>query len=166
MAYSKDKITEVRKLYVLERQSLEIASQLAGVSYGTAQRWKNSAKEMGEDWDKLRTAHTMKSNDMEELGIKILNNLVTVFDSSMAQMEKNPDMDAEMKVKLLASMADSYVKSTSAIQKSMPSVSKLAVAMLTMELFSKHIQQHKPELLAEFVNLIDSFGEVLDKELK
>ena len=76
MAYGKEKINEVRKLYVFDRQSLEIASQLVGVSYGTAQRWKNQAKADGDDWEKQRTAQTMRSNDMEELGVKIMNNLV------------------------------------------------------------------------------------------
>lgn len=166
MAYGKDKINEVRKLYVFDRQSLEIASQLAGVSYGTAQRWKNTARSNGEDWDKLRTAQTMRSNDTEELGIKILNNLVIVFDSAMEQIEKNPEMDAEVKVKLLASMADSYVKSTSAIQKSLPSVSKLAVAFEVLEKFKDYVMQNAPEIAPKFAEMIVPFGEMMEKELK
>jgi hypothetical protein len=38
MAYGKEKIDEVRKLYVVDRFSLDKASDFANVSYATAQR--------------------------------------------------------------------------------------------------------------------------------
>ena len=89
MAYGKEKIDEVRKLYVVDRFSLDKASDFANVSYATAQRWKNQAKANGDDWDKIRATQTMRSHAIEELGMRILNHLEIVFESaSMPSVSK------------------------------------------------------------------------------
>lgn len=166
MAYGKDKIDEVRKLYVFDRFSLDKASDFANVSYATAQRWKNQAKAQGDDWDKLRTARTMANGDIEELSTQIMANFVVTFKSAMEQIQDNFEIDPEKKVKLLASVSDSYVKAVAANQKTMPEVSKLAVAYQVVEMLSKYIAEHKPDLLTVFMEVLEPFGEVLDKELK
>lgn len=166
MAYGKDKINEVRKLYVFERFSLDKASDFANVSYATCQRWKNQAKAQGDDWDKLRAAHTMASGDIEDLGVEILTNFIVTFKSAMEELKENPQLDPEKKVKLLASVSDSYVKAVAANQKTMPEVSKLAVALQVIDLLGKYIGEHKPELLSPFMEVLEPFGEMLDKELK
>lgn len=166
MAYGKDKINEVRKLYVFDRFSLDKASDFANVSYATAQRWKNQAKANGDDWDKIRATQTMRSHAIEELGMRILNHLEIVFESASKRLEESRDMDAEAQVRLLASISDSYVKSTSAIQKSMPSVSKLAVAFEVLDKLKDYVMKNHPELALKFVEMIVPFGETLDKELK
>lgn len=166
MAYGKDKIDEVRKLYVFDRFSLDKASDFANVSYATAQRWKNQAKAQGDDWDKLRTARTMANGDIEELSTQIMANFVVTFKSAMEQIQDNFEIDPEKKVKLLASVSDSYVKAVAANQKTMPEVSKLAVAYQVVEMLGKYIGEHKPELLTAFMEVLEPFGEVLEKELK
>lgn len=165
MAYSKDKIHEVRKLYVFNRFSLDKAADVANVSYATAQRWKKEAKKQGDDWDKLRAAHTMAQGDIEALGTQIMTNFVVTFKSAMDEIQANGQIDPEKKVKLLASVSDSYVKAVAANQKTMPEVSKLAVALQVVELLGKYIGEHKPEILTVFMEVLEPFGEMLDKEL-
>jgi hypothetical protein len=166
MAYGKDKINEVRKLYVFDRFSLDKASGFANVSYATCQRWKKEAKAQGDDWDKLRAAHTMASGDIEDLGIEILTNFIVTFKSAMEELKENPQLDPEKKVKLLASVSDSYVKAVSANQKTMPTVSKLAVAFEVLDKFKDYVMQNAPEIAPKFAEMLVPFGEQMEKELK
>lgn len=165
MAYGKDKIDEVRKLYVFDRLSLDKASLIAKVAYSTAQRWKNEAKKAGDDWDDFRTAKIMSSGELEDVSQEMMTEFIIEFRSTM-KIIKSEDTDAKTRVSLLASLSDSYNKMIAGNKKLMPTVSKLAVAMQTLELFSRYIQHNKPSLLADFVELIDGFGETLDKEMK
>ena len=55
MAHSQDVRDKVRRAYVFNSLSLEIAAMQGGVSFATARRWKKEASEAGDDWDKIRT---------------------------------------------------------------------------------------------------------------
>lgn len=47
MAHLKETRDALRRAYVLDRQSLEVAAAMFGVSYGTARRWKQQAEAEG-----------------------------------------------------------------------------------------------------------------------
>lgn len=164
MAYSKDKISEVRKRYIFDRLPLEQVAQLSSVSYATAGRWKKQAFDRGDDWDKVRTAHSLAGSEDESVARELLTELVLMFKTTMDAV-KNDELDPQTKVKLLASLSDSYNKSMSANKKLMPEVSKLATALKTIELLSEYIAKHKPKLLQEFIALLEPFGKILEQEL-
>lgn len=165
MAYGKDKINEVRKLYVFDRFSLDKASDFANVSYSAAQRWKKEAKANGDDWDKVRTAHTMANGDVEDLGRQILTDFIVQYKASMGLIE-DENLSARERVELLTSLADSYNKAIAANKKIMPETSKLAVAFEVLDKFKDYVMKNAPEIAPKFAELIVPFGETLDKELK
>ncbi len=53
MAHDVEVQKAVRQAYVFDRLSLEMAAERAGVSFGTARRWKAAAEKNGDNWKKL-----------------------------------------------------------------------------------------------------------------
>lgn len=141
MAHAQATKDKLRRLYVFERLSLEVAAGQCGVSFATARRWKDKAEAEGDNWEKLRAAHTMAGTELE-------------------------DIPASERVTLLTSLSDSYNKAISANKKLLPETSRLAVAMEVLEKFAAWIKVKRPELLGAFLDELILFGKKLDKELK
>lgn len=165
MAYAKEKISEVRKSYIFERLPLERCADLHEISYATVQRWKKQAKAGGDDWDSVRTAHTLASGELENMGREILTDFTLEFKNTMKIVREDDSLTASQRVSLLIGLSDGFNKAISANKKILPQVSKLAVALQTIELLSGYIAEHKAELLQDFIGILEPFGEILESEL-
>lgn len=165
MAHDVNTKTELRRLYLFERLSLEVAAAQVGVSLPTARRWKQQAAEFGDDWDKLRAAHTLAGTDLEDVARQLLTDLVLQFKATMEALQE-AEIGAAERVQLLTSLSDSYNKAISANKKLMPETSKLAVALQVVEMLAAYLKQHKPDLLMDFMQILEPFGKTLEKELK
>lgn len=165
MAYPKDKINKVRKSYIFDNLPLDKCAVLHGISYPTVQRWKKEARANGDDWDKVKSAQALAGGEIEEVARTLLTDLIIIFKNTTDSV-KSDEIDSVTKVKLLASLADSYNKSVSANKKLMPVTDKLAVAMTVMEMLGRYIQDTKPEAMAVFVEILVPFGELLSKEFE
>lgn len=165
MAHDVNTKAELRRLYVFERLSLDVAAAQVGVSLPTARRWKQQAQEFGDDWDKLRAAHTLAGTDLEDVARQLLTDLVLQFKATMEALQE-AEIGAAERVQLLTSLSDSYNKAISANKKLMPETSKLAVALQVVEMLAAYLKQHKPDLLMDFMQILEPFGKFLEKELK
>lgn len=166
MAHSQATKDELRKRYVFDGLSLAMAAVMTEVSYPTAQRWKNVAKDAGDDWDKVKTAHSMAGGDLEELSRQILTDFVLQFKSTMESVKEAQDIDPKTRVELLTSLTDSYTKAVSANKKMLPTTSKLAVALEVIQLLAGYIKEHKPALLTDFMDVLEPFGRQIERDLK
>lgn len=166
MAFDDKTKALLRRFYVFEQLSLDHAAEKADVSFNTARRWKKQALENGDNWDKAREAHIMAGGEMEDISKGLLTGFIVQYRATMDEIKQNPELTAVEKVKLLTALADSFTKMTAASKRLLPEISELAIAMKTVELFGSHIQQHKPQLLGDFVELLDSFGETLDRTFR
>lgn len=164
MAYSKDDRDKVRHAYIFDKLPLDKCASLNGISYPTVRRWKKEAKAVGDDWDKVRTAHTL-SHEMEAKSVQILTKFILLFEKASEHIEGD-SLPATEQVKLLASLADSYTKITSSNKKMMPTIDRLAIAMTVMEMLGAYIQKTKPEAMPIFVEILVPFGEVLSREFE
>ncbi len=165
--YSKEVKDEVRKKYVYEKQPLAKVAESVNVPYGTVARWKKQAKKQGDDWDKVKTAHTMAGGNIEDLGQQLLTEFTLQYQATFEQISNAKELSASGKAKLLASLADSFVKTVNANKKLMPETSELAVAMKVMNMLADFVANQAPQHLELFANdVIIPFGEVLEKELK
>lgn len=165
MAYSQDDKDKVRKAYIFDKLPLDKCASLHGISYATVQRWKNQARARGDDWDKVRTAQTLSGGEVEDTARELLTDLIIIFKNTTDSV-KSDEIDSVTKVKLLASLADSYNKAVSANRKLMPVTDKLAIAMTVMEMLGRYIQETKPEAMPIFVEILVPFGEVLSREFE
>lgn len=138
----------------------------AQVPVSTTRRWKADAKAEGDDWDKVKTAHTMASGSLDEIGREILTGFLLQYRTVMEQLnDSESKLGAEDKVNLLASLADAYNKTIAANKKILPETSELATAMQVVDLLSTYIQKKAPDSFEVFVDLLlNGFDKELAKK--
>lgn len=157
MAHGSEKVAAVRAAYVHERLPLEIAAARAGVSPGTATRWKRKAKEAGEDWDKLRAACLLAGDGVEAVARQMLADYVVQHKTLMDAISTG-DMPAAAKVDMLASLADSFNKTVAASKRVLPETSELATALSVLDKLGVFIRDHYPQHGPAFLEVLEPFG--------
>ena len=80
----------------------------------------------------------------------------------MAQLQADAEISAMTKADMLTSLADAFNKTVAASRRVLPETNKLAVALGVIQDFAEYVQQHKAELLPQFVELLDGFGDVVE----
>lgn len=165
MAHPKETRDGVRRAYVHDRQSLDVAAAMHGVSYGTARRWKQLAQESGDDWDKAQSAQLLAGGGIEDVARQVLAGLVTQFQATMEAVQLDAEIKPASKVQLLASLADAYNKTVSASKRVLPETSALATAMEVLQKLAAFIREHYPKHAPAFAEVLEPFGELLAKEL-
>ena len=163
MAYPKDTRDKVRRAYVFNQLSLELVAAQHGVTFKTARRWKTDAKEAGDDWEAIRVAHTMASGGMEEVARSVLTGLIIQFQATIEQINTTPDLNPIAKVTALASLSDAYNKAVSASKRVLPETSQLAISLEVLQMFSGFIQEHYPQHLHAFAEVLEPFGNLIEK---
>ncbi|WP_281660984.1 DUF1804 family protein [Microvirgula aerodenitrificans] len=163
MAHSPEIRDRVRRLYVFERLGLEMAALQCGVSMSTAGRWKRESLDAGDDWDKLRSAAILAGGGIEAVARAALVGFMTQYQTTMDALNENPDIAAEKKVAMLASLADSFNKTVSASKRVLPETSQLATAMEVVQRLAGFIRERYPKHAAAFVEVLEPFGEDLVK---
>ena len=156
---------KLKKHFAFDRLSLEQAAKLCDVSYGTAQRWKNKAKEEGDDWDKLRGANDLASGDAEEVTRTALTELLLQFKSTLDIIKADETISPVHRVQLLSSLMDNIQKGTSAMRRLLPETNELAVAMKVLRGMAEFVQQRFPQHGSAFVEILEPFGDELERIL-
>ncbi len=163
MAHPQETRERLRRSYIFGQMSLEIASAQTGVAFATARRWKKEAQDAGDDWDKLRAAHIMAGGGLEDIGRAILTGLMTQYQTTLEMLTTNADLPADKRVELLASLADAFNKAVAANKKILPEVSQLAIALDVIQRLSSFVAESYPQHLAAFVEILEPFGQEMEK---
>lgn len=163
MAHSQEVRDKVRRLYVFDRIGLEMAALQCGVSMSTASRWKRESAEAGDDWDKMRAAAILAGDGIETVARAALAGFLTQYQATMELLNTNPDIPAEKKVQMLASLADSFNKTVAASRRVLPETSQLATAMEVVQKLAGFIREKYPKHAQAFVEVLEPFGEELAK---
>ncbi|HDH0770499.1 TPA: DUF1804 family protein [Klebsiella pneumoniae] len=143
---------------------MEIAAVQCGVSYGTAQRWKNDSKAGGDDWEKLRGARLLAGGGIEELTLAMFTGLVVQFKTTMDKLAYDDvQIEPAERVKLLASLSDAFNKAVASSKSAMPQVSRLAVALEVIQLLAAYIKDNHPQQLLPFGELLEGFGKEIER---
>lgn len=165
MAHPKETRDAVRRAYVHDRQSLEMAAAMHGVASGTARRWKLQAQDAGDDWDKAQSAQLLAGGGIEDVARQVLAGLVIQFQATMEAVQVDTEIKPAVKVQLLASLADAYNKTVSASKRVLPETSALATAMEVLQKLAVFIREKYPRHAPAFAEVLEPFGELLAKEL-
>lgn len=166
MAYPQKTRDGLRRAYVHDRMSLEVAAATYGVSYSTAQRWKRNAAAAGDDWDKVQTAQLMSGGGVEDVARQVLTGLVVQFQATMEAVQNDEGIKPATKVQMLASLADAYNKTVSASKRVLPETSALATAMEVIQKLASFVREHYPQHSQAFAEILEPFGEYLAKDLR
>lgn len=163
MAHSDDTKRAVRAAFVFDALDLPAAAAKHGVPEATARRWKYQAKETGDDWDKARGAQMIAGGGLEAVARQTLALVVMQVQATLQAIQDAPDMKPETRVQLLASMADAYNKLLATSKRLMPETSQLATSMDVLQKLGAFIREHYPKHLAAFAEVLEPFGESLEK---
>jgi hypothetical protein len=164
MAHPKETRDAVRRAYVFDRLSLEVAATKARVSYATAARWKKQSEDAGDDWEKAQAAQLLSGGGIETIARQMLAGLVTQYQATMESITTESDIPPAAKVQMLASLADAYNKTVSASKRILPETSELATAMQVLQKLADYIHQKHPKHAGVFVQILEPFGEVLARD--
>nr|DAT03223.1 MAG TPA: Protein of unknown function (DUF1804) [Caudoviricetes sp.] len=165
MAHPQEKRDEVRRRYVFENCSLEMAATFAKVPIATARSWKYAAKETGDDWDKVRAAHFIAGGGLEDVNRLIMAGFLVQYQATFEQLNGGADIDPIARVQALGSLADAYNKMVAANKKILPETSELATAMRVLNLLAEFTAQKYPKHLAAIIELLEPFGAYMQEKL-
>ena len=161
MAHADDKRRAIRAAYVFDQLSLEIAAVKHEIPLATSRNWKRAAKELGDDWDKARGAQMIAGGGIEDVVRQTLAMVIMQVQSSMQTINDNPEMAADVKVKLFASLTDSYSKMMAISKRLMPETDKYAVAMDVIKRLLEFTQLNYPQYGESFSEILSPFGDEL-----
>lgn len=163
MAYSEETRRALRSAYVYKALSLEAAAEQIQVAFGTASRWRREAKEAGDDWDQARTASMMAGQGAEAVSQLVLQEFMTLFQSTIEQLKTDVKATPIAKAEALSRLSDAYNKAISAAAKSNPKLNKLSVAMEVLQLLANFIRDDHPHLTESFLMILEPFGEKISE---
>lgn len=163
MAHSEDKRRAVRAAYVFEQLSLEVAALKHEVPFATARNWKKAGKELGDDWDKARAAQMIAGGGFESVVRQTFAIVVQQVQASVVAIQQDPDMPAETKVKMLASLADAYNKMFALSKRLMPETDKLGVATDVVTRLVEFTRTKHPKHAMALLEVLEPFGDELAK---
>lgn len=161
MSHPDETRAALRRAYISERQTLETAAQVVGIPLATARNWKRAAKEAGEDWDKLRELAMLTGGDMETMFRRILAAAMTQAESSLKALEADPEMGAETRVKMMASLADSLNKMGGSMARYAPEADAHAIRLDTLKRYAEFARAKYPASAPALVESLQAFGETL-----
>ncbi len=157
---------KVRKAYVHDRLDLKAASKLADVGYPTGLRWKKSAAENGDDWDKARAASRIAAGGVGDMTTQVLEDFAIMFQATIKRLKDTENINPLDAASAIAQLSDSYTKVMKAAGGSDRKLNKLAVAMEVLKLLSEFTRENYPENVESFLVMLEPFGNYLSAELK
>lgn len=166
MAYSQQTINQARAAYVYEALNIEAVSERFNVPRSTVTRWKKTALQNGDDWDRARAAARLSGQGAEAVTTAVLEDFMLLFQGTMEGVKKAGEMPPLEKAEIISRLSDAYTKTISAAAKSSPKLNKLSIAMEVLQLLVKYIQQERPDLIEHFSDVLGGFGDKLTSELR
>lgn len=163
MAHASEKRTQLRGLYVYQRQPMEVACKKVGIPRSTANRWKAEAAEQGDDWDNVRAAVALGDDTFSTLSKKLLEDYLVQHQSAMDSMREDKNMSARDRADALASLSDSFNKTMASFKRLSPELNKQAVQLDVLQRFATFTQARFPQHLVALVEMLEPFGEELAK---
>lgn len=155
---------ELRRLYVYDRLSLEAAADRLGIGTATARRWRTTAEQEGDDWDRARSAARMASDGMQNVAQMILDDYLTLHQAVIEQVKGDSKIEPLAKAEVLSRLADAFTKTMSAVSKASPQLSRLAVATDVLKRLAAYVRDTTPEAGAILLDVLEPFAAELAAE--
>ena len=163
MAYDGATRRAVRASYVFDQLSLDASATKHGLPVSTLSRWKRAGKKLGDDWDKARAAQMIAGGSIEDVVRQTLGVVVQQVQATVQAIQENPDMSPQVKVDMLASLANAYNKLITASKRMMPETDKLAVATDVVKRLAEFTRTRHPEHAPALLEVLEPFGDELAK---
>lgn len=158
MAKPPETRTQLRRLYVYERLSLEAAAAQMEIGVATARRWKAAAEHDGDDWDRARAAARMATDGMQNVAQMILDDYLTLHQAVIEQVKSADNIQPLAKAEVLSRLADAFTKTMSAVSKASPQLSRLSVATDVLNRLAAYARETDPAAAAVLLTVLEPFA--------
>jgi transposase-like protein len=153
---------EARILFVKKGWGIdEIAAHLR-VQPSTVNRWRREDKNQKIDWNTQKAAVSLGGRD-EQLA-EVLNDYLNIHRQIMAELRERQDIDTIAKARVLASLADTFNRTTKAAVKVSPSLDHVALSHELLSKLSQYILSHHKNHAQDFAEILELFGIWLAEE--
>jgi len=163
MAHGDPTRCAVRASYVVDQLSLSAAAARNGIPITTVRNWKRADKKLGDDWDRARVAQMIAGGGIEDVVRQTLGVVVQQVQATVQAIQENPDMSPQIKVDMLASLANAYNKLITASKRMMPETDKLAVATDVVKRLVEFTRTQHPQHAQALLEVLEPFGDELAK---
>ncbi|WP_226781850.1 DUF1804 family protein [Oceaniglobus trochenteri] len=159
---SDEKRRKARADYVYRRMNGATIAMAYGIHPSTFARWKKAALADGDNWDTARSASIIAGQGIETVVSSVVEDFMMMAQNLLEDI-KNGEIEVELKVKHLVSLADAMTKMTSAAGKLAPKISELGVAQDVMHELLSFVQENFPQHAPAISEMIEPFAERLTK---
>lgn len=151
---------KARSDYVYRRMTLATIAVTHNVHEATVGRWKKSAKDDGDDWDKARTAHVIAGEGVEVVVSSVVEDFMIQAQAILDEIKSGTHTTQE-KVQMLVSLSDAMTKMAASAKRFAPKISELGVAQDVMAKLLEFVRETFPQYSAMILEIIEPFGEHL-----
>ncbi len=159
MAHGREKHSQLRGLFVYQRLPMETACKKVGIPKSTGNRWKQEAKDHGDDWDTARAAVAMGDESFRQLSVRLLEDYLIQHQATMDMLKQSKDLSPMSRAEILASMSDSFNKTMASFKRLAPEINRQAVALDVMQRLASFAQQRFPQHVPAMLEMLEPFGE-------
>jgi hypothetical protein len=157
MAHGPEARAAVRAAYVHQALPIEQAARQCGVPEATARNWKAKARRGGDDWDRARAASYMSGQGSDTVMMSVLQSILILTQSTLADLE-TAQIDPLERVEAISRLTDAYHKTSAAISRGSPKLSRLAMAMEILEKLVEFVRTQHPQHAAALLTVLEPFG--------
>ena len=158
MAHTPETKLSVRNAYVFDKLDIGTAAMRAGVSRGTAQRWKSEDKAKGDDWDRARSASSLSTNDTRMVAEIVLADFMMAYQATMQMLNEAEDILAPDRVDLISKMSNAFMQTMSSVAKAAPDLGRYAVASELLRDLSRFTSEEYPQHLDAILEILEPFA--------
>lgn len=163
MAYPQQTINQARSAYVYDALNIESISERFNVPRSTVMRWKKTAAQNGDDWERARAAARLSGQGVEAVTAAVLEDFVLAFQVTMKEIKEDASLKPRERVDMLSSLADAYTKTINSIAKGNPKLDKLSFAAGLLGDLVQYIQTHYSQHAKAMEEVLVPFGEEIGK---
>jgi hypothetical protein len=163
VAHPQERRLQLRGLYVFKQLPMEAACAAMQLPKTTGNRWKRDAADQGDDWDFARSAVALGDDNFKQTSQILLQDYLLAHKAAIDQLKANEKLDPEARVKILASLGDSFNKTVAAFRRISPEVDRYAIALDVISRFAAFAQGRYPQNVPLLLEMLEAFGAELAK---
>ena len=148
---------KARSDYVHRRMMQSTIAAAYGLSEATVGRWKKAAKDVGDDWDKARTAHVIAGEGVEVVVSSVVEDFMIQAQAILDEIKVGTHTTKE-KVDMLVSLSDAMTKMAASAKRFAPRISELGVAQDVMAKLLDFVRTSFPHHSVAILEIIEPFG--------
>lgn len=159
MAHDEDIRRKVRGAYVFDQLGLDAAATQHGVPVATARRWKREGKDLGDDWDRAKSAQMIAGGGIEEVMRQSLAAMMQQMQATIQWLQSDAEIAPLARVEAIAKLNDGMAKGVAAMRRAMPETDALAVRLDTIKRLGDFVRAKHPRHGNAFAEILAPFAD-------